>query len=443
MQIRLTRGAAAILVIGFAACSDVEAPSTALGVQSPVEAAAQQAPFIAFGISASELHTCALAPGDHVQCWGWNASGQVGGGTAADLVETPVRSGEGRFTQVSAGGSMTCALDAEGAAWCWGSNTSGALGDGTTSSSAVPVAVDTDLRFVTIGAGANFACGLTADGAAWCWGAGGHGQLGIVAPEICEPAFGLNRPCATRPVAVTGDHRFVRLETGLWNACGLTADGTAWCWGNNAFGQLGIGQRTFTPSPTPTAVAGGVAFQEISVGAAHMCGLSTAGQAWCWGWNRYAGLGDGTTTDRYVPVLAAAGRPFTSVVAGDGNVIFTHSCGVTADGALFCWGSNSEGQLGVSGELQTCGAGAQARSCSPVALPVEGGLRFGAVDLGRQYTCGVSRQKRAYCWGENVYAQLGNSGVESRTSSPTPVSTWMKGRGRGVPEPDATAAITH
>ena len=79
----------------------------------------------------------------------------------------------------------------------------------------------------------------------------------------------------------------------------------------------------------------------MSAGFVHTCGFTTAGAAYCWGFNIYGALGDGTTTDRSSPELVAGGVSFAAVSAGDG-----HTCGVTAAGAAYCWGDNSSGQLG-------------------------------------------------------------------------------------------------
>ena len=96
-----------------------------------------------------------------------------------------------------------------------------------------------------------------------------------------------------------------------------------------------------SPRLSPVLVAGGVTFAAVSAGESHTCGVTAAGAAYCWGDNFLGKLGDGTTTNRSSPGLVAGGVSFAAVRA-DGN----HTCGVTAVGAAYCWGFNGYGQLG-------------------------------------------------------------------------------------------------
>ena len=141
-------------------------------------------------------------------------------------------------------------------------------------------------------------------------------------------------------VSVTAGASFTRLSGALAHNCGLTSSGTAYCWGLNFAGQLGDGTTTESRR-TPVLVAGNLAFTSLSVGGSHTCGLTSSGAAYCWGYNRYGQLGDGTTTDRRTPVLVAGNLAFTSLSAG-----VLHTCARTSSGAAYCWGSNYYGALG-------------------------------------------------------------------------------------------------
>jgi hypothetical protein len=277
------------------------------------------------------------------------ACGVTGGGAAYCWGTSPIAvSGALAFSSVSVGGNHTCGLTTAGAAYCWGYNWNGELGIGTASGpqqcngyacSPTPVAVSGGLTFATVSAGARHSCGVTSAGLAYCWGANEDGQLGNGATT--------NR---STPVAVAGALKFSAVSAGGDHTCGVTTAGVAYCWGFNYYGELGTGSTTapqqcssFPCSTMPVAVTGGLAFVAVSAGEQHSCGVSTSSQAYCWGFNAFGQLGNGSTTDSSSPV-AVGGFNFQSVSAGLGN--HAHSCGLTTGGVAYCWGANYTGQLG-------------------------------------------------------------------------------------------------
>jgi alpha-tubulin suppressor-like RCC1 family protein len=181
---------------------------------------------------------------------------------------------------------------------------------------------------------------------------------------------------------------FQSISAGAGHTCGLTADGTAYCWGVNYKGQLGDGTMGGRRN-SPAAVAGGLVFTYISAGAEHTCGLTTDGVAYCWGDNNNGRLGDGTTTSRPRPVAVARGLVFRAIAGNE------HTCGLTRDGAAYCWGPNTFGRLGD---------GSTNSRLSPVA--VSRGLVFKAISVGEYRSCALTTDGAAYCWG--VRGQLGN-----------------------------------
>ncbi|HEV2750025.1 MAG TPA: Ig-like domain-containing protein [Gemmatimonadales bacterium] len=251
------------------------------------------------------------------------------------------------FSSVSAGWNQSCALVSGGAAFCWGDDTYGALGDGSTTSSTTPGAVTGNLAFVSIGTGALSACGLTAAGAAYCWGNNTAGQLGVGpgGPETCS-----GEPCSTTPIAVSGGLTFTELSVGYWQACGRTSQGATYCWGDNVDGQLGAtttetctGLSATVPCSTvPLPVEGGVTFASVSAGSFQTCGATADGTGYCWGANGDGQLGNGTTDFAPTPTPVAGGLSFAALSAFGR----WHSCGLTTASLTYCWGYNGWGQVG-------------------------------------------------------------------------------------------------
>src|SRR5450759_4260350 len=345
-------------------------------------------------------HTCALAPSGQAYCWGLNDWGQLGDNTNTER-HTPVavQQAGANFTSITAGVYHTCGLTGAGAAWCWGYNGEGQLGDNTTANRPIPVAVQQGgVTFTSVTAGYDESCGLTSAGAAWCWGYNGEGKLGDNTTA--------NRPI---PVAVQqGGVTFTSVTAGWAHTCGLTSAGAAWCWGYNGYGQLG--DNTTTEQHTPVAVQqGGVTFSSISTGGYHTCGLTSGAAAYCWGWNGHGQLGDNTTTEQHTPVaVRQGGVTFTSITAGG-----WHTCGLTSAGAAYCWGYNGYGQLGDNTTTD-----------EHVPTAIAGGLSWATVVSSETayHTCAVKTSSQLiYCWGLNSYGQLGD---QTTTDRSTPVQAW-------------------
>lgn len=348
-------------------------------------------------VSAGGLHACGLTSDGAAYCWGDNQFGQLGNGEFIDS-NTPVEvAGEHMFTQISAGTVHTCGVTAAGAAYCWGRNLEGRLGDGTssmTTGTPTPVLVLGGQSWAEISAGSTHTCGVTAAGSAYCWGGNFLGVLGD----------GTNTD-SNVPVAVSGGLALSDISAGTRFSCGLSTTGAAYCWGSNFFGSLGDG--TNIDSNVPVAVSGGHAFVEVSAGENHGCGLTGLTAAHCWGGGLFGALGDGTNTDSNVPVAVSGALLFSDIVAGE-----SHTCGVTPDDTAFCWGANE-----MSGKL---GDGTNTNSNMPVA--VSGGLEIVQISAGISHTCGVTPAGEVYCWGRNDEGQLGD-GTNTQSSVPVAVAT--------------------
>jgi len=277
-----------------------------------------------------------------------------------------------------------------------GSTTVIAMSEGVSDSTAVTVtAASPPVIFASIIAGFDHSCGLRSDGAAFCWGNNDVGQLG-------------DKSLTSRltPVPVFGGFVFKQLVAGAFHTCGLTTAGQAYCWGLGEDGQLGSGRQLPT-SAVPVAVAGGYEFASLGSGSYHTCGLTTAGKAYCWGWNDYGQLGTGTFSSELEPVAVQTTLTFVTLSSGRG----WHTCGVTTTGAAYCWGSNLQSQLGrPSPEL------------SAIPIAVSGGLSFSATVTGLDQSCGLTTDGVVQCWGDNHWGELGDGFPEFRRATPGPVS---------------------
>lgn len=283
----------------------------------------------AVSLVAGRAHTCALLADSAVVCWGSNASGQLGDGTTNDRLTPVAVSGLTDAVALAAGASHTCAVIADGTARCWGSNGNGQLGDTTTNDSPTPVAVSGLAGVASMVAGGNHGCAVLGDGTARCWGTNAMGQLG--------DGTGVDNAA---PVAVTGISGIVSLAASENDSCALLSDGQIYCWGDNSYGQLGDGTPA-TLRLAPVAVTGLAGAAGIAVGLYHACAVLGDGSAQCWGGNAYGQLGDGTLLGHPTPA-AVTGLVGARIIASR----LHHTCGLSGDGSAYCWGRNLYGQLG-------------------------------------------------------------------------------------------------
>ncbi len=199
---------------------------------------------------------------------------------------------------------------------------------------------------------------------------------------------------------------YTQLVPGGYHTCALRSDGSVWCWGANNMGQLGDGTTTrrLTPRAVGTLTSGVVA---LAAGEVHTCALSTDGSVSCWGQNIYGQLGDGTTTDRHVPTpVGALTSGVAAVAAGQ---YFT--CAIKTNGSLWCWGRNFYGQLGDGTTEDRSVPTAVSGLGSGVMAAAGGGL----------HACALKTDGSLWCWGENFHGQVGDGTTVDRLV-PTAVS---------------------
>jgi alpha-tubulin suppressor-like RCC1 family protein len=341
---------------------------------------------------------CAATLAGKVECWGETAEEAVTPVTVSDITQV---------TSVSVGGSgaeqFACAVS-RGAIFCWGGNDQGQLGTGSTANADTPVvsaAIHGGATAVSAGADGAFACGIEY-GAAYCWGNNAYGQLGN----------GTNVSSMV-PVRVRGIDNVASISAGGASACAVTtagaeggadggAGGAVWCWGDNTFGQLGNagGSSSLVPMPVAGLAAGVVA---VSLGSLSACALRADGTVWCWGANEDGQVGDGTMTTQYTPTQVMGVSGATAVSAG-----WYFTCAV-ANGNVQCWGLGTAGQLGN---------GAFASSATPVTVAgISGGAS--AVAAGTGDACAVV-DGDLMCWGVTPFGFDAVPGDANSEPQPVP-----------------------
>lgn len=360
-----------------------------------------------------------------------------GSGGAGGVVES-------RIVDVAAGERHTCALRDNGTVWCWGANDSGQLGIGSTSPQPTPASVP-GLNAKGIGVGGDSSCGISVNGTALCWGNNSDGQLGNG-----------NNVNTNAPVLVSSLVDVQRIAIGRTHACAVLGDGSVRCWGDNSKGQLG--NNSTTSSNVPVVVQG-IEAESISVGGPSSVGRSTCAVTilhylYCWGYGGTSGPFDSLTPDAIyegptpAPIVSSVAQVSTAggfhcfrkyngeaycmgvnygyevgcpscgpdaypvLVEGVSNVdrlssfgpdpnsgvSYGHSCAISTDKSLRCWGYGSP-----SVQLSTL-------------------TNVTAVATGSRHDCAVVDESSVWCWGDNESGQLGNG---TTTASAEPVQVLL------------------
>lgn len=332
-------------------------------------------------ISAATSHTCALKKSGAALCWGSNHQGQLGStstnacnsttqvgstcSTRPRRVECPAGA-PCRFKHIAAGVTLTVAIDTNGDAWWWGRGS-------PVHNKVTATLAGSPVGFFMGAAGFGHGCAISSSRSeVWCWGANVHGESGAP-PSPTEVSH-------TAPVRVLVPMKFKKIVAGSEHTCGIGSGGyDIVCWGRDDENQTRgpnstqVGQFFFqqfggltsildvAASPNSTCVTLGYTNgvrcwgananrnvtpfgqpEHLTVGFAHIC-ATTSAQASCVGSNNWGELGNGSWTHQAVPGPVKAPPPlYSNISAGD-----SHTCGLTPDGDVFCWGNNLSGQAGT------------------------------------------------------------------------------------------------
>ncbi len=335
---------------------------------------------VALGLSAGEDFTCALLTGGRIKCWGVGDNGVLGVGDTKWRGDQPGEMGDAlpfvdlgqgvTATAITAGSHHTCALLAGGAIKCWGNNQAGQLGLGDDAyargdqpgemGDALPtVDLGPGAIAIAISAGWNHNCALLADGKVKCWGWNQAGQLGLGDHE--HRGDGSGEMGADLPLVALGAPA-VALSAGSYQTCALLMGGKVKCWGNNDFGELGLGD-TIVRGIIPGQMGDALPTVDLGVGTfaisihthkSYTCAMLSDGKFKCWGWNGdgQLGLGDkanrgddpGEMGDNLPVVDLGVGAVVVSLVT---SAHTGSNCALLSDGSMKCWGMNVFGEQGL------------------------------------------------------------------------------------------------
>jgi alpha-tubulin suppressor-like RCC1 family protein len=339
-------------------------------------------------VAASTWHTCAINTGNSLYCWGNNDSGQIGNGTSGGNQLNPFRvAAAGVWSSVSAGDSHTCGITTAKNLYCWGNNQYGQIGNGNTSNTPQLSLYRVGAAGVwsSVSAGGGHTCGITTAKSLYCWGRSEFGQIGAGSNGSSEPT----------PLRVGAAGVWAVAEAGENHSCGVTTAKNLYCWGENGFGEIGKGTTGGTQTTLYRVAAAGV-WATVSATSVNTCGITTAKNLYCWGWDDFGQVGDGTSgfdNNRPSPYRVAAAGVWATVSAGYG-----HTCGITTAANLYCWGNNGSGQIGNG----------IADGTHPALYRVAAAGVWARVAAGGSHTCGITTASNLYCWGNNDFGQIGN-----------------------------------
>ncbi len=353
-------------------------------------------------VNPSRLNLDAPMKAGEIYSWGVDTDEKLGNSSAeaGRTAPGPIASTD-KFIDVSGGSLHACGVASNGTVWCWGSDTNGKLGNGAgvTANQETPYQVSNLTNIVKISAGEQHTCALRNDGAIFCWGLNTDGRLGDGTTTTREA-----------PVQVSGLANATDISAGMTRTCAVVADGGAWCWGLGTSGQLGNGLSA--SSSVPVQVSSVTDFTQISVGRMAAddptCGVTKTGKAYCWGddTNQQLGNGAGAAVQLTPGEVTNVNENFSKISVNDNTV-----CAIVAynNNSVACWGAGGTGQIGHGSTVAS------------VDVPTYVSQLTGIIDIAvnNNSVCAVDKSGRIWCWGEDhaTFGRLGNGDASTATSN--------------------------
>ena len=258
----------------------------------------------------------------------------------------------------------------------------------------------------TVSVGAEHTCALDTDGTAYCWGSNQYGQLGVTVTDTVCTTSSTSFSCSDIPVPVSTSLKFLSISAGQRHTCAITVDDAAYCWGANDQGQSGSG----TTGPVLRVVSGSLPWTQISAGYTHTCAVRSDGQLFCWGQNDRGQLGSDAVTTSSTPLRVSFRDPIAAVTTGQ-----SRTCARTTVGVVYCWGA-----IWVVRQARN-----ELTRSQPSPELVSNAPAMSSLSVGALTTCAVDLTGLAYCWEANPRGSIGDGTFEG-TTVPTRVASDLQ-----------------
>ncbi|CAK8579014.1 unnamed protein product [Lathyrus sativus] len=342
-------------------------------------------------ISAGASHTVALLSGNVVCSWGRGEDGQLGHGDTDDrLLPTKLSAFDGEdVVSVTCGADYTVARSDSGKnVYSWGWGDFGRLGHGDHSDLFIPHPIRAlqGLMIKQIACGDCHCLAVTMESKVLSWGRNQNGELGLGTTEDS---------LVPQKILAFEGIRIKMVAAGAEHSVAITEDGDLYGWGWGKYGNLGLGDTNDRLIPEKVNIDGDK-IGMVACGWRHTISVSSSGGLYTHGWSKYGQLGHGDFKDHLVPrKVQALSDKFISQVSGG----WRHSMALTSSGQLFGWGWNKFGQIGIGNNFDCC---------SPMLVNFPHAQKVVQISCGWRHTVAVTNCANVYSWGRGASGQLGH-----------------------------------